>query len=253
MKINEMFVVLSFFIFINIGNYCFAQKAESNYAIENNESDGQIVSNSHYLSELRILHEGAIFIFKRYATLEALISARENGSEENQCFWIGASSLVPGVGQMINHDYLQGGLLLFASSLSWSTVHQLEFTRKRQSGTEAFQPFYIASLFLRDGIMTYAMLHATNRHYREYHDRTAAMWTGTASLLPGLGQAINGDWWEAGGLFAGWALSTAVVSYFESMIFQSGNDSLLVEETEHPRFNICWVPGGATLGVTIGW
>jgi len=205
------------------------------------------------LQNLRQLHEGAIFILKRYATLEALISAVDHGQKENDAFWIGTASLIPGAGQMINEDYLQGGLLLFISSLSWSTIRQLEFTRKRRQENQELLPFYYSAVILRNGIMTYAMLHATNKSYRTHHDRTAAMWTGMASLVPGAGQAVNGDWWEASALFVSWSAAVILTSYLEEQIFLSGDEGYLVKTPEPSRWSVACLPGGVSLLYTVSW
>ncbi|MCK5243273.1 hypothetical protein KAR34_12565 [bacterium] len=204
------------------------------------------------LSNLRELHESSIFLLKRYATLEAIITAVERGEKENDAFWIGTSSLLPGVGQMINEDYLQGGLLLFVAGMSWGTVGQLEFTRKRQPENQSLLPFYYSALVLRNGIMTYAMLHATNCSYREQRDRTAALWTGMASMVPGVGQAINSDWWEAGGLFVAWSAATVLTYYLENSIYISGDEGYLVE-SEDCEWSVAWLPGGAGLLFRTTW
>jgi len=241
------------FILTLQGYNSYSQTSDSYYTLENNEKAENEPFHDSQLAELRLLHEGSVFLLKRYATMEALITAVENGRSENEGFWIGASSLIPGVGQMINHDYLQGGLLLFASTVSWGTVHQLEFTRTRQHGSDSILPLYYSSLVLRNGLMTYAMLHAANKNYRVHRDRTAAMWTGTASILPGVGQAINGDWWEASGLLIAWGFSTVLVSYCESALFTNGDEGYLVKAPEQPAWTVSWVPGGAALTFTAGW
>jgi len=179
------------------------------------------------MQDLRLLHEGTFFLLKRYATCEAMLTAMDRGREDQEAYWIGAASLLPGAGQMINQDYLQGSLLLLAATVSFGTVRQLEFTRKKQTGAESFMPLYFSSLLLRNGIMTYAMLHATNKQYAQNHDRTAAMWTGMASMVPGVGQAINQNWWEAGGFFTAWAAATILTSYFEEQIYITGNEGYL--------------------------
>jgi hypothetical protein len=203
------------------------------------------------LSELREMSEGSIFLLKRYATLEALITAVDRGEKENDAFWIGSSSLVPGVGQMINEDYLQGGLLMFAAGMSWGTVSQLEFTRKRQPENQGLLPFYYSALVLRNGIMTYAMLHAANSSFRKEHDRTAAMWTGMASMVPGVGQAINGDWWEASGLFVAWSGATILTYYLENSLYISGDEGYLVESDT--QWSVAWLPGGAAVSFKTTW
>ncbi len=253
MRTKAITVAMSILLLVFKGYCSHVEAAGNNYTYEDNEGMARDPLIHAQLSDIRLLHEGAIFLLKRYATLEALITAVEIGRSENEGFWIGAASAIPGAGQMINRDYLQGSLLLFASTLSWGTVQQLEFTRARKTGDESMLPLYYSSLVLRNGIMTYAMLHATNASYREHHDRTMAMWTGAASLLPGTGQAINGDWWEAAGLFVAWGLSAALVTYFETALFEVGDEGYLVESPQAPEWDVSWVPGGATLSVTVGW
>ncbi|NTV51992.1 MAG: hypothetical protein HGA76_03110 [Candidatus Firestonebacteria bacterium] len=157
---------------------------------------------------LRDFNEGAVFLLQRYASLEAVVGALQAGRQENQALAIGAASLIPGVGQMINGDYSQGGLLLFADSVAGINANQLAFSRKKIPQTEWSLGYY-SSLALRDGIMLYATLHATNANYRAHQNRTQALWTGTASVLPGAGQAINGQWWEAAG-FLGAYVAVAI-------------------------------------------
>lgn len=253
MKAKAVTVAISLLLLIFKG-YCLQVEAADNYyTYGDNDSMARDPLIHAQLSDIRLLHEGAVFLLKRYATLEALITAVEKGRSENEGFWIGTASVIPGAGQMINRDYLQGSLLLFASTLSWGTVQQLEFTRARKTGVESMLPLYYSSLVLRNGMMTYAMLHATNASYRKHHDRTMAMWTGAASLLPGTGQAINGDWWEAAGLFVGWGLSAALVTYLETALFEAGDEGYLVKSPGDPEWAVSWVPGGATLNVTVGW
>jgi len=210
------------------------------------------------LTSLRHLHEGSLFLLKRYSALEALISAVNQGRTENQAFGIGASSVVPGAGQIINGDYLQGGLLLFASGLSSTTIRHLEYTRQRlPASDESLLPWYYASLTLRNGIVTYAMLHAANVSYRERRDRTYGMWTGMASMVPGVGQAINGDWWEGAAFFVGWTLSAVLTAHFEQALFQPGEDPYhVVNDPENStQWNVAWacLPGGAGLSFSKKW
>jgi hypothetical protein len=252
-KTKQTIFLVTFLTLVFKGFCCGAQNTETNYTYGNNESGERDPVLDTQLTNLRIFHEGAIFVLKRYATMEALISAVEDGHSENEGFWIGASSVIPGTGQMINQDYLQGGLLLFTTALSWGTVNQLAFTRVKRSGSDSILPLYYSSLVLRNGIMTYAMLHAANKSYRVQHDRTVAMWTGTASLLPGTGQAINGDWWEAAGLFISWGLAAALVSHFETAVYETGDEGYLVKSPEENDWAVSWVPGGATLSYTMGW
>ncbi|MBN1595066.1 hypothetical protein JW933_03980 [candidate division FCPU426 bacterium] len=232
-----------------------AQEALPNYGERNNDdsSYGKETYTELQLRDLREMHEGAIFLLKRYATLEALITAVQRQEKDNDAFWIGAASLLPGTGQMINEDYLQGGLLLFAAGMSWSSVGQLEFTRKRVSGKQGLLPYYYAAVVLRNGIMTYAMLHAANKKYRKQEDRTAAMWTGAASLVPGVGQAINGDWWEAGGLFAAWSAATVLTYTLEEEIFLQGDEGYLVLEDKQPEWWFAYLPGGIGFFITTEW
>lgn len=207
-----------------------------------------------YLAPLRHLHEGFFFLYRRYAMLEALISAEDRVRSENQAFWIGAASWVPGAGQMINGDTLQGSLLLIASGLSAATVRHLEFTRRQLPGGSDWLPWYYAALTLRNGVISYSMLHAANAAYRGRRDRTAAMWTGAASVIPGVGQAINGDWWEAAGFFSAYVLSAAVSLQFEKCIYPAGNDpSYLAGRGRDPQVNLAWLPGGAMVSITAEW
>lgn len=204
------------------------------------------------LEPLRDLQEGAVFLLKRYATLEALITAQESGRSDNDAFWIGAASLVPGAGQMINQDYLQGGLLLFSSGLAWSSFQELDFTRPKMRYPDA-APYYYAALALRDGIMTYATLHAANSRYRQTRDRTSAMWTGTASLIPGVGQAINGQYWEAAAMFAAWAGAAYLTASLEEVVYGGpGEPASLVRDSE-PSLTVAWLPAGAALQFTASW
>jgi len=205
------------------------------------------------LASLRRLNEGALYLIKRYAMLEALITANDQGRTENQAFAIGAASMVPGVGQFINGDTLQGGLLLFASGLSSATIQQLDYTRRQRSGTDELLPAYYATLILHNSLVSYAMLHATNASYRAHRDRTAAMWTGAASVLPGVGQAINGNWWEAGAFLAAYAVSLAAVASFEEAIYPPGNDRTYLVRNPGPRIDLAWLPGGGAISITTDW
>lgn len=207
----------------------------------------------HNLGMLRQFHEGSIFMLKRYATLEALITAVDQNRDENEAYLVGTASLVPGAGQMINGDYLQGSLLLFATSISWASVQQLNYTKKRQKQYLHLLPYYYTSLALKNGVMTYSMLHASNRNYRDNRDRTQAMWTGMASIVPGVGQAINGQWLEAGAFFLAWSLSTVMTTHFEEKIFLNGDDSYLVRDPEPMPWAVAILPGGFGLSYTAQW
>ncbi len=216
-------------------------------------SGNQDASMDLNLSNLRAFHEGAIFMLKRYAILEAEVRALEKGRQENQAFAIGAVSLVPGTGQLINHDYETGGLMLFTTTLSWTTVQQLAYTKKKQQQHLDLLPYYYLSLAVKNGVMTYAMLHAANQHYRTHHDKTAAMWTGMSSMLPGVGQAINGAWWEAGGFLVTWSLASLVNAALEEKIFVNSDDNYLVQDKSAPNWSLALLPGGALLGYTQRW
>jgi hypothetical protein len=204
------------------------------------------------LDSLRELHDGALFVLQRYATLEAVVTALERERQENQAFLIGASSLIPGVGQMINGDYLQGGLLLFADGMSGATVNQLAYTRRPNRRQET--PMYFLTETVQNGLMVYATLHAANASYREHHDRTAAMWTGLASVVPGAGQAINGNWWEAGGLFAGWVATSWLMTALENATpAESATTVKAPEAPNQTHWALALLPGGAYLNVNYEW
>lgn len=202
---------------------------------------------------LREFHEGAIFIMKRYATLEALVIALEQNKPENEALGTGAASILPGVGQMINEDYLQGGLLLFATGMSWSTVQQLSFTKKKRKQYLHLLPLYYGSIILKNGIMTYSMLHAGNAQYRMDRDKTAAIWTGMSSIVPGVGQVINGDWWAGGGMFLAWSLAAVISGRLEENIFVNGDKQYLVEKQNNPAWSVAIVPGGLMMSLSQSW
>jgi hypothetical protein len=51
-------------------------------------------------------------------------------------------------------------------------------------------------------------------YFRQYDDRYSPGWLGVASFfIPGLGQAIEGEWWRATGIFAGSVVLSALTSY----------------------------------------
>lgn len=232
-----------------------AEQAQTQYSgtrsgFEANEENYII---QHNLGMLRQFHESSIFMLKRYASLEALITAVDQNKDENEAYLVGTASLVPGAGQMINGDYLQGSLLLFATSISWASVQQLNYTKKRQKQYMHLLPYYYTSLALKNGVMTYSMLHASNRNYRDHRDRTQAMWTGMASIVPGVGQAINGQWLEAGAFLLAWSLATVATTHFEEKIFLNGDDSYLVRDPEPMPWAVAFLPGGLGLSYTTQW
>jgi hypothetical protein len=209
-----------------------------------------IESRRAELGFLREMGEGALFTLQRYATLEALITAVDRGQQENQAFLIGASSIIPGVGQFINADYLQGGLLLFSDSIAGTTANQLAYTRHTKS--EMTSPAYYSVVALKNGIMLYATLHAANSSYRARHDRTRAMWTGMASIVPGVGQAINGDWWEAGGLAVTWLVTAMLAAEFENSS-RMENKNLTVNKDSESTWSIALLPDCTGVMVTKQW
>ncbi len=244
------------FLSLTSGNAALAQSSETDpgnpYSMT--EMRGEQPALLLHMKNIRRFHETGIFFFKRYATLEALITALDQGKTVNQAFGIGAASLIPGTGQMINEDYIQGGLLLFATGLSFTTIRQLEYTRQRRKNCGGVLPWYYSALAVRNGIMTYAMLQASHVHFLDHHDRTAAMWTGAASILPGVGQAVNGDWWEAGGLFLAWSLASVFTTRLETQIFINDDEAYLVNRQEKIQWSIAWLPGGAmSLNLTTVW
>jgi hypothetical protein len=249
-------LLLAVLVILTSGNAAFAQSPENDpgnpYTIQ--EMRGELPALHFHMKNIRRFHESGIFLLKRYATLEALITALDQEKTENQAFGIGAASLLPGTGQIINKDYLQGGLLLFSTGLSFATIRQLEYTRQRREGSGNLLPWYYSALAVRNGIMTYAMLHASCVHFREHHDRTAAMWTGAASIVPGVGQAVNGDWWEAGGLFIAWSLASVITTRLETHVFINDDEAYLVNHQEKIQWSIAWLPGGGMgLNLTTAW
>ncbi|MCK5218146.1 hypothetical protein KAR10_01410 [bacterium] len=248
--------LLAVLVVLTSGDMGFAQSSENNpgnfHGLQEIREEQPALH--FHMKNIRRFHETGVFFLKRYATLEALITALDQGETENQAFGIGAASLIPGTGQMINEDYLQGGLLLFATGLSFATIRQLEYTRQRRKGCGRLLPWYYSALAVRNGIMTYAMLQASHVYFRDYHDRTAAMWTGAASILPGVGQAINGDWWEAGGLFITWSLASVFTARLETQIFINDDEAYLVNHQEKIQWSIAWLPGGGMgLNLTTVW
>ena len=205
------------------------------------------------LAPLRRFHEGALFAYQRYAMLDALLGAVRRGRPENEAFWIGTASLaVPGAGQFLNDDPLQGGLLLAGGVFSWATVNRLAFTRPRPAAGGPVWA-YFGTAGLRDALMSYAMMHAANARFRADRDRSAAMWTGAASMVPGVGQAINGDWWEAAGFFAAWAGTALAAAALEERVYPDGSPASFVRRRETPAWRLAWLPGGAAVIHTTRW
>lgn len=204
---------------------------------------------------LRSLHEGALFLLGHYAMLESCITANEQGRLENQAFLIGGASLaVPGTGQMINRDFLQGSLLLYSGMISWATVQQLGAEPRAMARNFQLRPWYYSALALRGLIMNYAMLQAANVSYREHRDRTAAMWTGAASMLPGAGQAVNGDWWEAAGFLASWILFAGLTSVWErEMRAPQDTPALSAQSGDELRCSPALLPNGGGLILSSEW
>lgn len=243
------------FLFILIG---IILAVESSYCQENITQSPWEKGSGNYtkednLADLREFHEGTLFLLKRYATLEALVTARQQKRLENESFAIGTASLLPGAGQMINQDYVQGGLLLFTTMTSWGTVQQLNFTKQKKGQYDQVLPWYYTALVIRNGIMTYAMLHASNAHFREHQNKSSAIWTGMSSLLPGVGQAINNDWWSAAGMVVAWSLATVWTSDLEDKIYFNSNDNYLVEKDSTTKLSLACLPGGVMLDLTHHW
>jgi hypothetical protein len=213
---------------------------------------GQVVSPP---LELRKLHSGGLFLLQTYSGLDALIGAANvEGRSENQAFLIGASSaLVPGTGQLINGDYASGGLMLFAAGMSAATLGMLPPERRPRAGLDATWLAYQSALAVRNGIMAYAMLQAANTHYRNTRDRSASMWTGTASILPGAGQAINREWWAAAGLFVTWSLSVVAAASLESQVFTTRDLPGMVTDSEAVSWSVSCLPEGVALFVSRPW
>ncbi len=204
---------------------------------------------------LRRLHSAGGLALRAFSSLDALVGAVDHGGRpETQAFWIGAaSSLVPGSGQWINGDALTGGLMLFTAGLSASTLNALPPERSTRDEQIPTVLAYRTVSAVRDGLTTYAMLQAANTRYRNHRDRSASLWTGAASILPGVGQAINGEWWAAGGFLLAWALTAVAAADLESRLFTTRDLPGLLAEEDRTSWSHAWLPGGAVLGVRRTW
>jgi len=196
MSLSKVFLLIGFLGLGAVPAWCEPTASEEAPA----EVSSKLETQRFNLEGLYNLNDGVTFLLQRYATLEALVAALQQGRMENQAFAIGAASMVPGAGQFINGDYTQGGLLLLADSMAGINANQLAFSRHKPRHAEWALGYYSAEA-LRNGIMLYATLHAANASFRARQNHSAAMWTGAASVVPGVGQAINGNWWEAAGFF----------------------------------------------------
>ena len=182
-------------------------------------------------------NNSAVQLLRHYAMVEALVTAVRQEKEASKAFAIGASSYIPGVGQMINNDSLQGSLLLFSASIAGVNAKKLQYTVNRTvKEPELLIPYY-AVKGINNMILWYSLLHAANSKYIKTHDHTAAIWTGMASHLPGLGQAINGDWWEAGGFLLASALCSLIELSLEDKVYLSSDEASVVAKN---KSNITW-------------
>jgi hypothetical protein len=207
------------------------------------------VPHSH-LEGLHNFDEAALFLLQRYATLEGLVGALRAGRMENQAFAIGTASVIPGAGQMINGDYRQGGLLLLADSVAGINANQLAFSMRKARHQEWGLGYYSASI-LQNGVMLYATLHAANASYRTHQDSSRAMWTGVASVVPGAGQAINGNWWEAAGFFAAYSVATVWATDMENHFYGTLDKNSAEASGQNTTWSVSVLPMG--LAVKAEW
>lgn len=205
--------------------------------------------------ELRRLHAAGGLLLRGFSSLDALVGAVDRGDRpETQAFWIGAASaVVPGSGQLINGDAVPGGLMLFTAGLSTATLATLPPEHRPRSGQGATVLAYHTVVAVRDGLTTYAMLQAANTRYRNGRDRSAALWTGASSILPGIGQAINGEWWAAGGFLLAWALTAVAAADLESRVFTTRDLPGLLADDAGTSWSVAWLPGGAELRLRYSW
>jgi hypothetical protein len=201
------------------------------------------------LAGLRDLNEGAVFLLQRYATLDALVGALQAGRPENQAFAIGAASVVPGAGQFINGAYTPGALMLLGGSVAGINANQLAFSRRRPRHPEWGLAYYSSEL-LRNSVMLYATLHAANASYRARADRSAALWTGAASVVPGAGQAVNHDWWEAAGFLGAYALSAALAADMENRFYAPADKAPGPVSDQSISWSLAILPTGLAVNAT---
>jgi hypothetical protein len=201
------------------------------------------------LEGLRDFNTNTFFLLKHYAQLEAMVGSLKRNDAQEKPFWIEVASTVPGVGQMINNNYPLGGTLLFAALTSTATISQLGIPPK--ANAKRGDIYYLHQGFntLEEAIITYAMLHATNANFIANQNGSQAMRTGTASIVPGVGQAINGDWGSAAGFFANWALVAYVTGELESQMQNTEKQDLMVEKDRN-GLEIALIPAGAAMHYT---
>jgi len=248
MSINRFLI---FFLLLGVWAVpAWSESLSGDLGESSSDAKSKLEARRSNLEGLREFNEGAAFLLQRYATLEAMVGALQSGRLENQAFAIGAASVVPGAGQMINGSYQLGGLLLFADSVSGISANQLAFAQRKPRHAEWALGYYSAEI-LRNGVMLYATLHAANASYRMHQNHSAAMWTGAASVVPGVGQAINGNWWEAGGFFAAWAASSALAMDMESRVYGEPDKNLTTVSTPEPSWSVAVLPLG--IAVNVAW
>jgi len=166
-------------------------------------------------ASIRALQEGFLFVLERYSMIDSTLVAQEKGRDVTTCYGIGASSILPGVGELINQDNLKGDGLLFGTFVSSETLKGLG-PKETDQGSGAAAKAAELFRFLEWGLQGYAMIDAAYLAGSTDPTYDRAFWIGAASFAPGAGQFINHDWWKGGGLFLGALALDRLAASFES-------------------------------------
>ena len=200
------------------------------------------------VQKIRAMQEGLFFVLERYAMIDAVISSFEQGKDYGNSQWIGASSALPGVGQLINKEYLKGDSLLFLTFACSQTMKELG-GKEGEVGQGANARWTEALKFLQWGLQSYAMMDAgfTAMTTDPTYDR--AFWIGSVSVIPGAGQFINKDWWKGGTLLAGALLLDQMTRNFEDQAKKER--AAFNQKSNHGvNYSLAIVSGGFLTGIT---
>jgi hypothetical protein len=214
------------------------------------EPSSSIPGESGSLRSIRGFNEGILYLVRAYAMIDAPLIAQEQGKEYGTGLWTGVASVCPGVGQLINKEYLKGDTLLISTFVLSQNIKE---ARGEEESWKLSAPGRWAEgmRWIEGCIQGYAMMDAgfTARTTDPTYDR--AFWIGASSVLPGVGQFINHDWWKGGGLLVGFILFDRLAGTFEGMAKNEQHASRPVpSRSGTPDFSLAFAPNGWVVGVS---
>ncbi len=198
---------------------------------------------------IRAIQEGLFMVLERYSMIDTVLVSEELGRDYGSSLWIGSCSVVPGVGELANKSYFQGDSMLFLTALNWQTLREVA-PREEEGPVTVYDRCSEAFGFCKWTLQSFATMDAGYTAMASDPTYDRALWIGASSMIPGVGQFINHDWWKGGSLLLGFIISDRLQDLFTEQAKKEKRNIVTGHQEQDLQFSFNFLPGGFMAGMT---